>query len=95
MSPIAWWFAAAAVVLAVATRSVGVAAALGIGTFAVLRGRTSRGLVAAGCGVAAVCAPLLWSALRLDGGPDPSADFLENTCDIFPDNPEQHKKNSK
>ena len=67
-----WWFAAAAVVLATATRSVGVAAALGMGAFAVLRGWTFRGLVAAGCGVAAVCAPLLWSALRLDGGPDPS-----------------------
>ena len=67
-----WWFAVAAVVLATATRSVGIAAAVGIGAFALYRGRISRGVIAAGCGIAFVGASVLLSALRSDGGPDPS-----------------------
>ena len=67
-----WWFAVAAVVLATATRSVGIAAALGIGAFAVFRGRISRGLIAAGCGIAFVGTSVLLSALQSDGAPDPS-----------------------
>ena len=66
-----WWFAAAVVLVATATRSVGIAAALGIGAFAVLRGRTSRGLIVAGCGLASVGASVVWSALlRSAAGPD-------------------------
>lgn len=65
-----WWYAVAAVVLATATRSVGIAAALGIGAFAVFRGRISRGLIAAGCGIAFVGASFLLSAPRSEGGPD-------------------------
>ncbi len=56
-----WWLAVVAALLAVAMRSAGVAVALGIGAFAVMRRETLRGLAVAGGGIAVVAAGVLWS----------------------------------
>ncbi len=59
-----WWFVVAAIGLAVATRSVGIGVAFGIGAFALLRGRTWRGPAAAGCGLAVLGMIAIWSGQR-------------------------------